>query len=350
MSAVPKDKDHTAEYVEAIFSQVDGHPAPSVPVNLVSAVVMDSPNVNKAAMKVLAEKYPSIAFLPCAFHALDNFFGKLVKNVELLDRARHCAKRLTKFASSKSRVRAALQRLAAKQARRRSRAAGKKCHAVFYVTVRKSRHYPVMRQVKRAYQMNLPAFLYFRTDEAKNVCAPFKHWDAVHRIAVRRRAAFVQLAKFFLAILKPVMRKLRLVDAASATLPHLLLHLIDLRHDLIAAFQNMGYSYRLMRAKDDVDVEEALKQDLKKTVGLYNDMAKGLMSNWTVAAFLADPFHVIKYREEVRERGTMRLEAKCEGKHWFQGVETTSSCQEPALFNFHDLFLQEAHEVIRALF
>ena len=121
------------------------------------------------------------------------------------------------------------------------------------------------------------------------------------------------------------MRKLRLVDAASATLPHLLLHLIDVRHDLIAAFQNMGYSYRLMRAKDDVDVEEALKQDLKKTVGLYNDMAKGLMSNWTVAAFLADPFHVIKYREEVRERGTMRLEAKCGGKHWFQGVETTSS-------------------------
>ena len=345
MSAVPKDTDHTAEFVEAIFSQVDGRPAPSVPVNLVSAVVMDSPNVNKAAMKVLAEKYPSIAFLPCAFHALDNFFGKLVKNVELLDRARHCAKRLTKFASSKSRVRAALQRLAAKQARRRSRAAGKKCHAVFYVTVRKSRHYPVMRQVKRAYQMNLPAFIYFRTDEAKNVCAPFKHWDAVHRIAVRSRAAFVQLANFFLAILKPVMRKLRLVDAASATLLHLLLHLIDLRHDLIAAFQNMGYSYRLMRAKDDVDVEEALKQDLKKTVGLYNDMAKGLMSNWT-----ADPFHVIKYREEVRERGTMRLEAKCGGKHWFQGVETTSSCHEPALLNFQDLFLQKAHDVIRALF
>ena len=171
MSAVPKDKDHTAEYVEAIFSQVDGHPAPSVPVNLVSAVVMDSPNFNKAAMKVsvLAEKYPSIAFLPCAFHALDNFFGKLVKNVELLDRARHCAKRLTKFASSKSRVRAALQRLAAKPACRRSRAAGKKCHAVLYVTVRKSRHYSVMRQVKRAYQMNLSAFLYFRADEAKSV-------------------------------------------------------------------------------------------------------------------------------------------------------------------------------------
>ena len=71
----------------------------------------------------------------------------------------------------------------------------------------------------------------------------------------------------------------------------------------------MGYSYRLMRAKDDVDVEEALKQDLKKTVGLYNDMAKGLMSNWTVAAFLADPFHVIKYREEVQQHGTLRLEA-----------------------------------------
>ena len=275
-------------------------------------------------MKVLADKYPSIAFLPCAFHALDNFFGKLVKNIELLDRARHCAKRLTKFASSKSRVRA-LQRLAAKQARRRSRVAGKKCHAVFYVTVRKSRHHPVMRQVKRAYQMNLPAFLYFRTDEAKNVCAPFKHWEAVHRVAVRSRAAFVQLAKFFLALLKPVMRKLRLVDAASAALPHLLLHLIDLRHDLIAAFQNMGDSYRLMRQKDDVDVEEALRQDLKKMVGLYNDMAKALMSNWTVAAFIADPFHMqIGLRRGPRPGGRVRCRFRV--KHM---ILRTRTCRVP---------------------
>ena len=63
------------------FQQIEGqvrHPAPSVARELVAAVVMDQPNVNKACMRTLSQKYEGIAFLPCCFHALDNFFGNKV--------------------------------------------------------------------------------------------------------------------------------------------------------------------------------------------------------------------------------------------------------------------------------
>ena len=64
-----------------------------------------------------------------------------------------------------------------------------------------------------------------------------------------------------------------------------------------------------MRSGEDIDVEEEMRKDFKQMITLYNDMAKPLCSLWTQAAFLADPFHVIKYREEVQQHGTPRLEA-----------------------------------------
>ena len=261
MSAVVKDADHVAEFVEAIFAEVATpmalHPSPSICTRHVAAVCMDSPNVNKAAMKKLQEKYPQIAFVPCAFHGLDGLFGKMVKELSVLSRASRAARRVTRFVSNKSRVRAAVRKLAVKHAVRKTRLAGRKIHAVFYTKVRKTREYPQYLQVKRAYQLNFPAYKYFQ-GEGKEICRRMKRWEEVEAATVTHRNAFVAVAKYFLAVMRPIIHKLRVVDSTKVNcMPQLIVHLCDLRQTLHDKFVELGYSYRLIRARDGVDLEQA---------------------------------------------------------------------------------------------
>jgi len=261
MSAVVKDADHVAEYVEAIFAEVESplavHPSPSISTRHVAAVCMDSPNVNKAALKKLQDKYAKIAFLPCAFHAIDGLFGKMVKDITVLSHACRVARRVTRFVSNKSRVRAAVRKLAVKHAVRKPRQAGRKIHAVFYTKVRKTREFPQYLQVKRAYQLNFPAYKYFQR-EGKEICRQMKRWEEVQAATVTQRNAFVAVAKFFLAIMRPVIQKLRVVDSTKVNcMPQLIVHLCDLRQTLHDKFVELGYAYRLIRARDGVDVEKA---------------------------------------------------------------------------------------------
>ena len=258
-----KDAEHVKELVDSIFAQVADpmavHPSPSICQRHVAAVCMDSPNVNKAAMKMLQEKYPQIAFLPCSFHALDNLFGKMVKEISILHRACRVSRRVTRFVSKKSRVRAAVRKLAVKHAVRKTRLAGRKVHAVFYTKVRKTCEYPQYLQVKRAYQLNFPAYKYFK-GEGREICHRMQRWAEVEAATVTHRNAFVAVSKYFLAIMRPVIHKLRLVDSTKVNcMPQLIIHLCDLRQTLHDKFVEMGYAYRLIRARDGVDLEEAAR-------------------------------------------------------------------------------------------
>ena len=88
--------------------------------------------------------------------------------------------------------------------------------------------------------MNLPAYVYYSSEEGVRTCAKCKHFDSVSRLSVRKRHAFVQIAKYFVTLLKPLLLKLRVVDAAKFTLPRLLIHLVDLRARLTEELANLG--------------------------------------------------------------------------------------------------------------
>eukprot|EP00439_Symbiodinium_sp_Y106_P067940 s139_g11.t1 len=196
------------------FQQIEGqvhHPAPSVARELVAAVVMDQPNVNKACMRTLSQKYEGIAFLPCSRSLLTPrvVCGPPCRSWQIVVPARgHWPPG-------------------------RSTTAG-------YLAVRTSRYYPSYKQVKRAYEMNLPAYVYYSSEEGVRTCAKCKHFDSVSRLSVRKRHAFVQIAKYFVTLLKPLLLKLRVVDAAKFTLPRLLIHLVDLRARLTEELANLG--------------------------------------------------------------------------------------------------------------
>ena len=334
MSKVKKDTPNTMEYVEAVFATSadykNDHPPPSVPLDWVAAVVMDQPNVNVAALAALQAKYPQKAMLPCGFHGLDGLIGNLVKQIPVLRLAVSMSKRLTKFCGNQSRVRSVITKIVKKRAHEASIAKGKKVHPRFYRRVRNTRHYPIYLCVKRAYELNHPAAMFFSTSEAVELCGTHKHFATVKAIAVTHRGAFVELCKIFAATLHHVLVILRKLDSTSHNcFPVLMLHLVDLRGTLTDSWVGIRDKYEKVfnQSEDAVNVKDAFAADLRKIVKCTNEVCKPLTNMWAQAAFLLEPRHVVKYLEERAERGMVQLE-----EDWNPTSSMPASLEDPKLF------------------
>ncbi|CAE8645143.1 unnamed protein product [Polarella glacialis] len=309
MSGVFKDTANVSEFVEASFAEGENrnhpHPAPSIHAKHVAAVCLDQPAVNVAALKLLREKWPNIADIPCQFHGLDGIIGHLVVKIGVLSCTRVMCKVETRFFNNQSRVRSEMRMIQKRRVQRKADATGRKVRMYNFIKPRKSRSYPILQTVKRCLQLNSNAAAFFKGEKAQELAGNHKHFAAMKRFCCTNRALSLRRIRVFYDLLGPVLRKMRLVDTTrTSSFPQTMLRLCDLKGKMTDAWLERRSDFDCIKPGCEDEYTENLRTITKEC----NTSFKKMVNHWVLAAHLVDQFHIELYAVEVAGHGPLGLE------------------------------------------